>query len=516
MEIVLTRIEISKIVVKIMTFLKNLFLFMGIFRSEADSAQLPILKCGWYSWEPYQYTANKEDFDSLTGLDVNVLNSIAHLAGYKIKYEKVSWQQHQDMMKIGTYDIAMGAIKTAEREKHYYFTIPYRESIDALFVLKNSRKKLKFHNMSEFIANIKDQQFKIGVIEGYLYSEPELNNFINDKRYQHLIFRTDNTLQNIIWLKNNYIDGFLADHVNGTTIAWHKQMHEEIETYTVCRAPIYFMLSKKSASIENLKNLNQAIECFKNSQEYKHIFKAYFIAPLLLQNIDRKWFYMIDIIGTIAFALSGIIIAYRAHATLFTTMTLALLPAIGGGMMRDIIVGRRPLGVLQTPDYLFAVFITVVTCYILSQILTFFSSRILFFQKFYLKGKFFRRALDIFDALGLAAFTVIGTYVAVISKCEPLWVWGPLLAAITGAGGGVIRDLLRPDQRKISFMGELYAEVAIIWSLFLSIFLHLHHTYLSPDEVLWAIIITILGVFITRMVVSIFNIKGPFLSKPYL
>jgi len=408
----------------------------------------------------------------------------------------------------------MGATKTTERTKNYYFTVPYRESIDALFILKDSSKKLNFRNVSEFISAIKHQQFKLGVTEGYFYSSPELNDFINDKRYQHLIFKTSNTLQNIIWLENNHIDGFLADHVNGTTIAWHKRLHEKIETYEISRNPIHFMLSKKSTSLKELSNINKAIQNFKNSKEYKLAFKTYLVAPLLLQNIDKKWFYTIDIIGTVAFALSGIIIAYRIHATLFTTITLAMLPAIGGGMMRDIIVGRRPLGVLQTPDYLFAVFITVFACYVVLQLLAFLSSRLRFYSKMRLDVKFLGRALDVFDALGLAAFTVIGTNVAVISKCEPLWLWGPLLAAITGAGGGVIRDLLRPDRHVVSFMGELYAEVAIIWSLFLSVFLHLHHTYLSPDEVLWAIIVTIVGVFTTRMVVSIFNIKGPsFLSK---
>src|SRR3546814_8763742 len=127
-------------------------------------------------------------------------------------------------------------------------------------------------------------------------------------------------------------------------------------------------------------------------------------------------------------------------------------------MMRDIIVGWRPLGVLHTPDYLFAVFITVFVCYLMFQLLNFLSSHIRIRLKVCLNAKFLGRALDVFDALGLAAFTVIGTNVAVISKCEPLWLWRPLLAALTGAGGGVIRDLLRPDRHVVSFMGELYAE----------------------------------------------------------
>ena len=54
-------------------------------------------------------------------------------------------------------------------------------------------------------------------------------------------------------------------------------------------------------------------------------------------------------------------------------------------------------------------------------------------------------AIAFFDALGLAAFTVIGVVVAVESRSNPLWLWGPLLAALTGAGGGIIRrvDLVR-------------------------------------------------------------------------
>lgn len=497
-----------------MMILKFLFLLAFTFRGHADDPPAPTLKCGWYSWEPYQYTLKKEGLNYLEGLDIHILNAVADMLRYKIVYEEISWQQHQEKMKPGAFDIAIGATRTIEREKYYYFTIPYRESIDALFVLKGSSKKLNFRNIADFISAIKQEQFKLGVTEGYRYSAPELNDFIHDKRYQHLIFKTNNVLQNIEWLENKQIDGFLADHVNGTTIAWHRQIHEKIETYDIGRSPIYFMLSKKTTSLKDLEALNKAIQNFKDSKEYKLAFKTYLVAPLLLQNLDRKWFYIIDIIGTIAFALSGIIIAYRLHATVFTTITLAMLPAIGGGMMRDIIVGRRPLGVLQTPDYLFAVFMTVFACYIFLHLLTFLSSRRRLYSKACFNVKFLGRALDVFDALGLAAFTVIGTNVAVISKCEPLWLWGPLLAAITGAGGGVIRDLLRPDRYVMSFMGELYAEVAIIWSLFLSLFLHLDRTYLSPNEVLWAIIVTIIGVFTTRMLASIFDIKGPnFLSK---
>ena len=498
---------------KLMTILKFLFLFFFVFEGTIDAIPMKILKCGWYSWEPYQYVHKKNEHNHLTGLDVHIFNAVAAICKYEIYYEEISWQQHQEKMKLGVYDIAMGLTKTTEREKSYHFTESYRDSIDAFFIFKEMSKKFHFYDVSELILEIKRRQIRVGVTGGYRYSSEELNDFINDKRYQHLIFKADSVSQNIVWLEKKLIDGFLADQVNGLTIARHRRLHEKLETYEISRSPIHFMLSKKTTSLKDLNTFNKAIQNFKDSKEYNLAFKTYLVAPLFSQSIDRKWFYIIDIIGTIAFALSGIIIAYHMRATLFTTITLAMLPAIGGGMMRDIIVGRRPLGVLQTPDYLFAVFGTVFTCYIAFHLFAFLSSCIHCYPKMRPNVKFLGRALDVFDALGLAAFTVIGTNVAVISNCEPLWLWGPLLAAITGAGGGVIRDLLRPD-RYMSFMGELYAEVAIIWSFFLSLFLHFHHTYLSSNEVLWAIIVTIVGVFITRILASIFDIKGPnFLSK---
>ncbi|MCX6927526.1 MAG: immunoglobulin domain-containing protein [Verrucomicrobia bacterium] len=80
-------------------------------------------------------------------------------------------------------------------------------------------------------------------------------------------------------------------------------------------------------------------------------------------------------------------------------------------------------------------------------------------------------AVDCFDALGLGAFTVVGVTVALESRCTPLWLWGPLLGAMTSAGGGILRDVVRADLDNPGLKGMFYAEVSLIWALAFSVFL---------------------------------------------
>ena len=80
---------------------------------------------------------------------------------------------------------------------------------------------------------------------------------------------------------------------------------------------------------------------------------------LLLQTIDSQWFYLIGVIGTLAFAISGIAIAAKDNATLFGTFLFAMLPSAGGGIMRDILINRDEVGIFLTPSYMYYIIIVV-------------------------------------------------------------------------------------------------------------------------------------------------------------
>ena len=120
-------------------------------------------------------------------------------------------------------------------------------------------------------------------------------------------------------------------------------------------------------------------------------------------------------------------------------------------------------------------------------------------------------AVAFFDALGLAAFTVIGVVVAVEAKANPLWLWGPLLAALTGAGGGIVRDVIRADANNPYLKGTFYAEIALIWGLLLSLFLMWYANLLDykPAEISLAVVVTLIGALLTRMVVFHLKIRSP-------
>src|SRR5262249_55763627 len=120
-----------------------------------------------------------------------------------------------------------------------------------------------------------------------------------------------------------------------------------------------------------------------------------------------------------------------------------------------------------------------------------------------------RIALEVSDALGLAAFTVIGVVVAVRTGAEPLWLWGPLAAALSGAGGGILRDLLRSGYENPALRTSFYAEVCVLWGLLLTLAI-IH--FLRADEpalVRVTIFVTVLGAFATRMAVVVYGIRSP-------
>jgi polar amino acid transport system substrate-binding protein len=106
-----------------------------------------------------------------------------------------------------------------------------------------------------------------------------------------------------------------------------------------------------------------------------------------------------------------------------------------------------------------------------------------------------------FDAVGLAAFTVTGVRVAVQMQCDPLWLWGPLLAALTGAGGGILRDIVRADPDISALKRGLYAEIALVWGLLLSLFLGVQVRHISLDQVRNGILVALLGALITRLII---------------
>jgi polar amino acid transport system substrate-binding protein len=475
------------------------------------------MRGGWYNWDPYQYLKTPGDESSLTGLDVELEKLIMKKAGFSnVTITPVSWKQHQEELKTGDKDFAMGAFYSKERAKLFYLTVPYRYEENSLFILRKDEAKHTYTDVKSFLGYVKKNNLKIGVIDGYRYASDEINSFIESPDNKDNIIRSATDNDNLNLLLNTKIQGFLADRIVGATIIWREKVGRQVsEKRLGVKAPIYMLLSKKTVSETELAEINKAILDLKNSPDYVRIVAWYLYPILLLETTDSDWFVLIEIIGIIAFALSGLVVGYRCGASLFGTFLLCLLPSFGGGVLRDVIFGRFPVWFMLAKHYLILVICISVIGFELVRIYRKFGHH---FTKFFPQTKkihatkVFDVLLTITDAAGLAAFTVTGVLVSLIVKTDPLWLWGPFFAFLTGAGGGMMRDLFVRDQKITAINGGLYGEIAIFWGLILSLYLTYTAHDVDPFQLEIAVILVIVLEFISRLLIYYFNVPNIYID----
>ena len=130
---------------------------------------------------------------------------------------------------------------------------------------------------------------------------------------------------------------------------------------------------------------------------------------------------VLDFIGTLAFAISGIRLASAKRFDLFGAYVVGLTTAIGGGTMRDLMLGQSPFW-MTNPFYMICSALALVW--------------VITFRKFLVRQN---NTWFLFDTIGLALFTVTGIE-RTISAGFPFWT-AIIMGSITGAGGGVFRDV---------------------------------------------------------------------------
>ncbi len=178
-------------------------------------------------------------------------------------------------------------------------------------------------------------------------------------------------------------------------------------------------------------------------------------------------FDLLQIIGTVAFAVSGAVAAMRAEMDLVGVALLSTLVAVGGGSLRDVALGDLPMWWI---DDWWAVLLAIVVGLGLVPLRHRFSAN---------RAPDSWRVVIIADALGLAAFTVIGASLA-LSLGFADWV-AVVMGIVTGVGGGVMRDVL-VDTKPQVLVGQVYATAALAGAL---LFVGLHATGLWLPLVYW-------------------------------
>jgi NitT/TauT family transport system substrate-binding protein len=214
--------------------------------------------------------------------------------------------------------------------------------------------------------------------------------------------------------------------------------------------------------------------------------------------VNSPWFYALDLLGTTAFALSGFLRALQRRYDLWGCFILTLLPAVGGGTLRDLLIGgmRSPPFIFKDSTYLLVVAIVVLAGSIAAALL--------------IHGAFnseaFSRALSVCDSIGLATFTIIGAQVAL--EADLHWWWMPICAALTCAGGGMLLDVVTGREPR-TFQGEPYEEIAVLGALLLILGLLVADRFEALQwPVLAAMAVSWCCVFAARQVVVRFKIRS--------
>lgn len=180
-------------------------------------------------------------------------------------------------------------------------------------------------------------------------------------------------------------------------------------------------------------------------------------------------------LGTIAFAFSGALAGFNKRMDIFGIFVVAFVTAMGGGMLRDMLIGNTPVVWMRDLTYLVVVtFGTIVA---------------LVFRK---KLIYLRLSLFLFDAIGLGIFTIIGIEKGIAAGLHP--VICITLGTMTACFGGVVRDILCNDIPVI-FRKEIYATICIVGGI---IFFILKQTDLSDSMIYLS---TSLLIILLRLVV---------------
>lgn len=169
-------------------------------------------------------------------------------------------------------------------------------------------------------------------------------------------------------------------------------------------------------------------------------------------------FNILDILGTVAFAVSGTLAAIEKKLDFFGVLTIALVTSIGGGTLRDLLIGNTPVSWLQNLNAFYIIIGSSILAIIFRERLS-----------------IFRTSLFLFDTIGIGLFTLVGLEKGVNINLHPLICIS--LGTVTACFGGVLRDILC-NEIPVIFRKEIYATACIAGGF---VFFGLRYLNLADD-----------------------------------
>lgn len=190
--------------------------------------------------------------------------------------------------------------------------------------------------------------------------------------------------------------------------------------------------------------------------------------------------FILESVGTLVFAISGALTAAEKKFDLMGISIIAFVTALGGGTLRDVLIGATPVGWLHEPTMLIVVSIGILLAFLFSK-----------------KLNALRKTFFLFDSIGLGLFAIAGMQKAIDFDIPP--VYAVLCGMITAAFGGMLRDILC-NEIPVIFRKEIYATAALTGAT-----LYLGLGFINaPDEIKYTA--SILTVIVIRILAVKYNI----------
>lgn len=207
----------------------------------------------------------------------------------------------------------------------------------------------------------------------------------------------------------------------------------------------------------------------------------------LPQSKRIMFFQVIDILGTVAFAISGVLVALNKKMDPFGVLIIAFVTAVGGGTLRDVMIGINPVSWMTNMTYVYVIFGATVFAILLRS-----------------KINYLRTSLFLFDTIGIGLYTVVGIEKGLNAGLHPIICIS--LGTMTACFGGVIRDILC-NEIPVIFRKEVYATACILGGLTYFVL----RKFMADTNLIF--VIAIIVVIVIRLVAVKFKISLPSLYK---
>lgn len=202
--------------------------------------------------------------------------------------------------------------------------------------------------------------------------------------------------------------------------------------------------------------------------------------------------YAIDIIGTFAFAISGALVALKKDFDVFGVIIIAFVTAVGGGMIRDVLINAHPINWIGDINYIWTILTAVAITFL-------FKSRI----------APLRKTMFLFDTIGISVFTLLGLQKGLSYNLHPFIAL--VMGMVSAVFGGVIRDVLT---RKVPliFKKEIYASACLAGGV---VYLILGYFNINEDIhfIISATVIIIIRTVVVKYELELPKIKNDLFGK---